>query len=90
MRPNAVTVDSEAQEKISDMKYTVNSLISRLQELVEKAPQIGDAIVGICLVDEDNTRWMRSAYDLDVDEEGLCDDTFFISEVDDREYDEDE
>ena len=72
------------------MKYTVNSLISRLQELVEKTPQIGDAIVGICLVDEDNTSWMRSAYDLDVDEECLCEDIFFISEVDYMEYDEDD
>ena len=72
------------------MKYTVNSLIGRLQKLVEKIPQIGDAIVGICLIDEDNDHWMKSAYDLDVDEEGLCDDTFYISEVDDREYDEDD
>ena len=72
------------------MKYTVNKLIEKLQELVEKNSQIGEATVGICVVDEDNDHWMKSAYNLDIDEECFCDDTFYIQECDYREYDEDE
>lgn len=72
------------------MKYTVNSLINRLKELTKKVPQIGDAIVGICVLDEDDDQMWQSAYDLDISEENFCDDTFYIQEVDNVEYDEED
>lgn len=74
------------------MRYTVNEAIKRLQELVKKNPKIGDAKLCISTntPDEIDISCVSSSYDLDISEDCLCDDTFFISEVDDREYDEDE
>ena len=47
------------------MQYTVNAAIKRLQAIVDKNPEIGDAILGIDVFDRLGDR--NVAYDIDIE-----------------------